>query len=105
MLCFLSGGGVADLETQSKARAVITEVQAASLLHSIISAGSPRIQLEEVEDAIARLPWRISESTDDRCLPWPTVIHQIGLGYDEMMGGISTGKKPSADTLDFLGQK
>ena len=103
MLCFIEGGKGA-FKSQIEARKVLSEVDAVYLLHSIIKASNPNIPIEEIEDAIARSPWRMVEGGSDKCQPWPVVIHQVGLDYDDMIGGVVPAKKLEANILDLLGQ-
>lgn len=104
MLCFLENPSEGTLKNQSKARKVLPEIQAAELLHSVIKAANKSIPREEIEDAIARTPWRQSVDDNDKCNPWPLVVYNMGLEYDELLGGAMPEKKLKADILDLLGQ-
>lgn len=103
MLCFIEGGKGA-FKSQVEARKVVSEVEAVYLIHSIVKSSNPNIPIDEIEDAIARAPWRMIEGGSDKCQPWPIVIYQIGLDYDDMIGGIIPSKKLEANILELLGQ-
>ena len=105
MICFLGSETINDFRSQTAAKNAMTEGRAVYLLHLMISAANPSIQIEEIEDAVARTPWRMPEEQDDKCLPWPSVIQYIGVEYDKLLGGIGPTKKPSAAILEFLGQE